>query len=120
MADQRRFPTPWRSDRVRGGYVVRDATGQGLAYLYGRETEADARQAKVLTSDEAQPIDNSVPRLSAPYRSGPGANRHLGRAVPGQSKARRSRRAIAGKNERGDGALFIAGLDVNQPATAFF
>jgi hypothetical protein len=72
MADQRRFPTPWRSDRVRGGYVVRDATGQGLAYLYGRETEADARQAKVLTSDEAQPIDNSVPRLSAPYRSGPG------------------------------------------------
>jgi hypothetical protein len=28
-----------------GGHVVRDATGQAPAYLYGRETEADARQA---------------------------------------------------------------------------
>jgi hypothetical protein len=25
-----------------GGYVVRDANGQALAYLYGREKEADA------------------------------------------------------------------------------
>jgi hypothetical protein len=38
----RRFPAPWRADKVPGGYVVRDATGQALAYLYGRETEADA------------------------------------------------------------------------------
>ncbi len=30
-----------------GGYVVRDATGQALAYLYGRETDADARQARL-------------------------------------------------------------------------
>jgi hypothetical protein len=42
----RRFPAPWRADKVPGGYVVRDATGQALAYLYGRETEADARQAR--------------------------------------------------------------------------
>jgi hypothetical protein len=51
MADApRRFPPPWRADKVSGGYVVRDASGQALAYLYGRETEADARQAKVLTT----------------------------------------------------------------------
>ncbi len=37
-----------------GGYVVRDATGQALAYLYGRETKSDARQAKVLMNDEAR------------------------------------------------------------------
>jgi hypothetical protein len=41
----RRFPAPWRADKVPGGYVVRDASGQALARLYGRETEADARQA---------------------------------------------------------------------------
>jgi hypothetical protein len=33
-----------------GGYV---ANGQALAYLYSRENEAEARQAKVLTNDEA-------------------------------------------------------------------
>jgi hypothetical protein len=25
----RRFPSPWRADRMPGGYVVRDANGQG-------------------------------------------------------------------------------------------
>ena len=59
----RRFPAPWRADKVPGGYVVRDATGQALAYLYGRETEADARQAKVLTNDEARRIALNVARL---------------------------------------------------------
>jgi hypothetical protein len=27
----RRFPAPWRADKVPGGYVVRDANGQALA-----------------------------------------------------------------------------------------
>jgi hypothetical protein len=35
----RRFPAPWRADKVPGGYVVRDATGQALAYLYSRDNE---------------------------------------------------------------------------------
>jgi hypothetical protein len=52
----RRFPPPWRSDKMPGGYVVRDTTGQAIAYLYSRENEAEARQAKVLTADEARRI----------------------------------------------------------------
>jgi hypothetical protein len=36
-----------------GGYVVRDANNQALAYIYSRQNEAEARQAKVLTMDEA-------------------------------------------------------------------
>jgi hypothetical protein len=62
----RQFPAPWRADKVPGGYVVRDTTGQAgqaLVYLYGRETEADARQAKVLTNDEARRIAINVARL---------------------------------------------------------
>jgi hypothetical protein len=39
-----------------GGYVVRDANGQALAYLYSRENDAEARQAKVLTKDGAAAI----------------------------------------------------------------
>jgi hypothetical protein len=64
MADaSRRFPPPWRADPMPGGYVVRDATGQALAYLYSRENEAEARQAKVLTKDEARRIAINMARL---------------------------------------------------------
>jgi hypothetical protein len=41
----RRFPAPWVVDRMPGGYVVRDANGQQLAWVYARATEAEARQA---------------------------------------------------------------------------
>jgi hypothetical protein len=29
----RRFPAPWRAEKMPGGYVVRDANGQALAYI---------------------------------------------------------------------------------------
>jgi hypothetical protein len=35
-----------------GGYVVRDANGQALSYIYSRDNEDEARQAKMLTKDE--------------------------------------------------------------------
>jgi hypothetical protein len=59
----RRFPTPWHADKMPGGYVVRDANGQALAYLYARENEDEARQAKVLTCDEARRIALNIARL---------------------------------------------------------
>ena len=37
-------------------YVVKDATGQALAYVYARDTKADADIAKVLTMDEARRV----------------------------------------------------------------
>ena len=64
MADApRRFPAPWHADKIPGGYVVRDDNGQAIAYLYSRENEAEARQAKVLTADEARRIAISFARL---------------------------------------------------------
>jgi hypothetical protein len=45
-----------------GGYVARDGNGQALAYLYSRENEAEARQAKVLTADEARRIAINIAR----------------------------------------------------------
>jgi hypothetical protein len=38
----RRFPPPWSVEQIPGGYKVLDANGQSLAYVYGRETRADA------------------------------------------------------------------------------
>jgi hypothetical protein len=59
----RRFPAPWHADPMPGGYVVRDANGQALAYLYSRDNEAEARQAKMLTKDEARRIAINAARL---------------------------------------------------------
>ena len=59
----RRFPPPWRVDKIPGGHVVRDANGQALAYVYSRENEAEARQAKVLTADEGRRIAINIARL---------------------------------------------------------
>ena len=57
------FPPPWRADRIPGGYVVRDDNGQALAYIFSRDNEDEARQAKVLTKDEARRIAVNVGRL---------------------------------------------------------
>jgi hypothetical protein len=65
----RRVPTPWRADPMPGGYVVRDANGQALAYIYSRGNEAEALQAKVLTKDEARRIAVNVARLPEPGES---------------------------------------------------
>jgi hypothetical protein len=59
----RRFPSPWRADPIPGGYVVRDANSQALAYIYSRDNEDEARQAKMLTKDEARRIAINVARL---------------------------------------------------------
>jgi hypothetical protein len=58
-----RFPAPWRADKIPGGYVVRDANGQALTYIYSRDSEAEALQAKVLTKDEARRIAVNIARL---------------------------------------------------------
>lgn len=59
----RRFKPPWTAERIPGGYVVKDATGQSLAYVYARETKAQADTAKVLTMDEARRIARSIAKL---------------------------------------------------------
>jgi len=57
----RHFPPPWTVEQIPGGYKVKDANGQSLAYVYGRETGADI--AKVLTMDEARRTGANIARL---------------------------------------------------------
>jgi hypothetical protein len=59
----RRFPPPWHADPMPGGYVVREASGQALAYLYSRENPTEALQAKMLTKEEARRIAINIARL---------------------------------------------------------
>jgi hypothetical protein len=49
-----------------GGYIVRDANGQALAYVYGRADPTEALQAKTLTTDEARRIAMNIARLLDP------------------------------------------------------
>jgi hypothetical protein len=75
----RRFPASWRADKIPGGYVVRDATGQAIAFVYSRDGEAEARQAKVLTTDEAR-------RVAANIRAAAGATREGGHRLRAAQK----------------------------------
>jgi hypothetical protein len=59
----RRFPPPWHADPMPGGYVVRDANGQALTYLYSRDNPTEAPQAKMLTKDEARRIAVNSARM---------------------------------------------------------
>ncbi len=61
----RRFPPPWTVEKLPGGFKVIDAQGQSIAYVYSRESEADARIAKVLTEDEARRIASNIAKLPA-------------------------------------------------------
>jgi hypothetical protein len=51
---------PWSVKQIPGGYKVLDANGKSLAYVYGRETKADADIARVLTMDETRRIASNV------------------------------------------------------------
>jgi hypothetical protein len=46
-----------------GGYVVRDASGQAIAYIYSRANATEALQAKMLTEDEARRVSVNIARL---------------------------------------------------------
>jgi hypothetical protein len=65
----RRFPAPWLAGKMPGGYVVRDANGQALAYVRLRPSERSrAMQAKVLTEDEARRVAVNIARLPDPLK----------------------------------------------------
>jgi hypothetical protein len=59
----RRFPPPWRADKIPGDYVVRDANGQSIAHVYSGEDPKEAHQAKVLSADEARRNAVNIARL---------------------------------------------------------
>jgi hypothetical protein len=59
----RRVPPPWRAEQIPGGYKILDANGQSLAYIYGRETRADADIAHALTMDGARRIASNIAKL---------------------------------------------------------
>jgi hypothetical protein len=64
----RRFPAPWTIERTAGGWCVRDAAGQTLAYVYGENTPQGVG-SQALTVDEARRIAVNIAKLPGLLKS---------------------------------------------------
>jgi hypothetical protein len=75
MTEGRRFPPPWSVDEAdpemdRRCFIVRDADGQALAYVFF-EGQLDRRSASsLLTRDEARRIAEHIAKLPELLRGG--------------------------------------------------
>ncbi len=57
MAEPRTFPPPWSVDELDSHFVIKDANGQALAYIYFQKEPAHRyRRSELLTRNEAQRI----------------------------------------------------------------
>jgi len=59
----RRFPAPWSAEVQPNYYVVRDANGQQIAYIYYECEPGRRSAAKLLSKDEARRIAANIAKL---------------------------------------------------------
>ena len=60
----RRFPPPWKVEELQHAcFVVSDANGQALAYVYFEEEPGRRSAAKLLSKDEARRIAANIAKL---------------------------------------------------------
>ena len=60
----RRFPPPWTvEDKNDACFIVRDANGQALAYVYYEEEPGRRSAANLLMRDEARRIAANIAKL---------------------------------------------------------
>ncbi len=65
MQYPRRFPAPWKVEQGGESYVVVDAHGQHLAYLYFEDEPTRQRLMKRLSKDDAWRIARAITRIPA-------------------------------------------------------
>ena len=60
---ERRLPLPWSVEDIGAAFVVRDNSGQQLAYVYYEEELGRRTSTKLLTRDEARRIAVNIAKL---------------------------------------------------------
>jgi hypothetical protein len=70
MTDRGRFPPPWTVENHVESFVVRDATGQALAFVYWEDEPQRRMATKRLTRDEARRIAMNIAKLPNLLRGG--------------------------------------------------
>ena len=72
MPSPRRFPPPWTIEELNDAcFVVSDANGQKLAYVYFEEEPGRRSADKLLSKDEARRIATNFARLPELLKSQP-------------------------------------------------
>ena len=59
----RRFPPPWTVDENEENFVIKDAAGQALAYVYFEDNDSRRSVMHRLTRDEARRIAANIGKL---------------------------------------------------------
>jgi len=60
----RRFPPPWYAEVTPNCFIVHEAKGQALSYVYYENEPGRRSAAKLLTQDEARRIAANIAKLS--------------------------------------------------------
>ncbi len=60
---RRRFPPPWSVEERPACYIVKDATGFALAYVYFEEEPGRRAAADLMTQDEACRIAVNIAKI---------------------------------------------------------
>jgi len=59
----RRFPPPWSAEVTPNCFIVRDANGQQIAYVYYECEPGRRSAAKLISKDEARRIASNIAKL---------------------------------------------------------
>jgi hypothetical protein len=65
---ERRFPPPWTVEDIDAAFVVKDGSGQQLAYIYYEEEPGRRSAAKLLTKDGARRIAVNIAKMPGLFR----------------------------------------------------
>jgi hypothetical protein len=60
---ERRFPAPWSVEETEACFIVRDGSGQALAYVYFEDEPGWRAAPKLITKDEARRIAANIAKL---------------------------------------------------------
>ena len=63
VTSPRRFPPPWSTEDNGACFIVKDHSGQALAYVYYELEPGRRTAANLLTKDEARRIAANIPKL---------------------------------------------------------
>lgn len=62
---RRRYPAPWKIEENSESYVVTDATGQRLAYVYFEDEPQRQMTMRRMSKDDAWQLARAVTRIPA-------------------------------------------------------